>query len=904
DEEDAELDAYEDVMVLDVEEDETSADESAFEEFDELEQDRVETKAIENELEEIGLDIDDYNQDFADYLPAADLSGEPEKDNGIREIAVSFDQKMGPKKSLTNDSKTGDIGSMEIKVVPLKPENGVTCKKEHQLKGIQADGGVEKPSSYETKSYTELQVTRMEPTQLSEDEVVMNTADSTNSSLPFMELEVDFFKSDDVIEIEHSKIEDEIETDYDAMYDEEFDDSELLEISVEDIDTEEKTESTLYEEMDEPAFAELPVSDGMDNSEIEEFLVDDLDDVTLLADTEDLDDLEVDDDILTEDDLSNVVISNVEDQDSTSFQDNDDFQEIDGVEDQDTDFFHDGDDLQEVDRIADFSQFESELNESETSFVEQDGMDSFERDFEADDTHQSDEMMGDQFELEMREIESLSSNNPPMSIQEMINFRQVMKAKYDIPETSTTDFDAESYEEEDLEIGLLSDDESDDFDLMDGDEGDVVEESLFFEAESSDDVMAEEYSEQAEPDESMEAEADSDEIDIFAEMDDYDENGDIDLFAEVGDDDIGENDLFTDSDTHADDPAEDLDLLAEEETLTDNEDLLMDAPEMEDETDELLLTEAPDADDDETDEDLLIDAPVIEGVGSDDFDEIQIDSDEIDLLSDDLQLSDDFTETADAELDGSNEPNDLFSDSYEDSVTAEDVEADKSESLEKDGTDDIFSNEDDDVFEEVELLGEETANSTEIDTSLDMEIPADQNMTDLEESDEVIIEVPMDVFEINDLKMTDLASEMGEDTEPGTDESPRDEAEFSEDIELPSMDEDLADPPFVASDGNQENDTLFEEDVIEVLQTENDFGSFLDDSETIHFSDNLTTPLETNADIKTPPVVKKKLPLLSPSSRDKLSEMIENAIADTIQSTLHKLLPDMVDKIMQEELDD
>ncbi|MBT3226878.1 MAG: hypothetical protein HOK67_33490 [Deltaproteobacteria bacterium] len=926
DNEDDQLDAIEEMTDF-IEEDNESLlednmpDEFEFseddeDELDEFEQDRAETEAIEIELEEIGLDIDEYSHDITSPASAKVPAAE---DHRMTKIAIVIDRQDSGIDSLKNESGFGEIGLMEIDVIPCDVKEALTAPTAGLFEEVQVDRDPDTSLTEEAGFLTELKVTHNGPDrsiQARNGSIVENITDSLAPSLPFTELEVSQYQADDVIEIEHTEIRDEIDDDYEAVSEEEFDDSDLLEISVEGFDTEEVSDEMLSDDIDELEIDEDPFSDSTDFGEDEELLIEDLDEEALLAD--DLDEPEVVMDAMAEEDLSEIVISNVEDEDSENFQDDEDLQEIGGIED--------------------LGQFEQEQGEAEPPFIEQDEMNGLEIDFEADDASQTDETTADEFNLQMDEFEDLDSDSAQMSIQEMINFRQVMKAKYDIPELSATESDEAETAEEDLEIGIMSDDEIDHLDLADTSEDE--ENGPAFEEESLDedmDMVLEEFSDEDDADENGETEADTEEIDIIAEIGD-DKSGEINIFADPDDDDTGEVDLFADTD---DDESEEIDIFADpDDDDTGGVDLFTDDEPQESDSLEApaedLFLESDEGDVEEDDLDLLAEAPEMDGeetLFEDIPHEPSIASDEIDLLTDDLHLSDDFAATTENEQTESDElfdgdidtelvvdkaaaePDDFFSEPIEE------AESDILESPEMDLSDEIFSDheveEDDDVFEEVDLLEEETSDNTESEIAFDPDSMMNQDMSDLEminEMEDVTIDVPQEIFEISDLKMGDITHNLDEDTEPVGDEFPLEETELTEDIELPSLDEDLPDLPSIGEDMEAESD-IFEDasqtesseatqNDIEVLQSENDFESVPDESETIEFSDEQSAIPETETIEEPAPVAKKRSLILSPDVRDKLSGMIESVISDTIQSTLHEMLPEMMDKIIQEELDD
>jgi len=981
-------------------------------EFYSLEADQAETEAIELELEEISLDIDEVEPGMADG-PASEAPFNSASDGkGLLEVSVSteFQETVGD--PVVNVSRDGEIGLMEVEVVPYE-SGGMMEDSADELEDNFYDSDLQPLSDGDAEQITELKVTfsgSVPPSESGSESVVENNAVAGDSNLPYTELEITPCNDEDIIVIEHAEINDDLNDDYEIIYDEDFDDSELLDISIEGIDTEE--DESLME------------TDAIDEAAIEESM----EEVDLMSDTiEDLD-MELDDEVnaLTiEDDpfLDNDYDSPDEelvaghlDEDSPLSEDSD--EGFDPVEDDDDpssilisnvdessdpDFEDDGD-LQEVEGIDDLRDFEPDFSESDPVVVEQDEAENLEIDFEGSDVNYSD----DEAEQLLEELEGLDSENAQMNIQEMINFRQVMKAKYDIPENGLSEID-EDGGEDDLEIDFLSDDEIEDFDLAEESETDEV--SAMFEDES------------------------------------LEEEDEIDIFAEIEDDDIAEVDLFTEDDDASDDlSVDDTDLyISDEETLSD--DFIIDDTDMEENTlleaDEMLLDE-DDADLEDLEDDPFSDATELEGVDNQpETEELRdplteppmmmeeeardnipqetaSESDEIDLLSDDLELDTDFSQEEDSteveedtvsspddpaleengdlvtsspediednismlgesetevdedfffdddieeddsldrlEEDGDSADEDLFSDDdtaeddsldlleedgdsadedlFSSDITNEDDSLDLMEEEDDSTDEDLFTDSgDEDSFEEIELSEMDTEDPMSLEEIFEPDTAPDEQSVDMKaisEAEEVAIEVPQDVFEMSDFKMTDLGEDIGTKSEatldePSVDESIQlEEVELTEDIDLPSMDEDLPDLSTDFDPGDQDDDLLLEmedgapleelieaeadsvdsigED-IEILQTENDFESFPGESDTIGFTDDPATSPAQLADPKVPSEGKKKPQSLSPDMRDKLSGMIENVISETIQNTLHDMLPDMMDKIIQEELED
>ncbi len=863
-------------------------------EFYSLEADQAETEAIELELEEISLDIDEVEPEMADS-PAAEAPFSSDSDGqGLMEVSVSTEFRETVGDPIVNVSGDGEIGLMEVEVVPFESDRLMEDSAD-ELEDNFYDSDIEPLFDEDAEQITELKVTfsgSVQPSGPGSESVVENIAVAGDAGLPYTELEITPCDDEDDIVIEHVEINDDLNDDYEIIYEEEFDDSELLDISIEGIDAEEDESLMETDAIDEAAIEESMEEVDLMSDEIEDLddmdmgLDDDVDALTIeddpfLDDDQDLPDEELaagdpDEgfDPLEDDDPSSILISNVEE---TSDPDS-------GVDD----------DLQEVEGIDDLSDFEPDFSDSDQVVVEQDEAENLDIDFEADNVSDSND---DEAEQLLEELEGLDSENAQMNIQEMINFRQVMKAKYDIPENGLSETDEDDVED-DLEIDFLSDNEIENFDLAD--ESGTDAESAMFEDESSDE---------------------EDELDIFGEVED-DDIADVDLFAE--DDDASDELSLDDTDLG----------ISDEETLSD--DFIIDDTDMEE--DEAILD---DVDLEDLEDDPFSDAAELESVDDlSDTEELRDplteppmimeekeDSDEIDLLSDDLELDADFSpddpapeENGDlftsspedseddiGRLDESEADDDLFSDDIieekdslglleEDEDSADDdlfsdesvEDVDDSFDLLEEGDDsvddDLFSDDGyEDSFEEIELSEMDTEESMGLEEISEPDTAPDEQSVDMDaisEAEEVAIEVPQDVFEMSDFKMTDL----GEDTEvvseatpdePSADESfLPDEVELTEDIDLPSMDEDLPDLSTDFDPDDQDDDLLLD----------------MEDE----------APLEEVMDVED----KKKPRSLSPDMRDKLSGMIENVISETIQTTLHDMLPDMMDKIIQEELED
>jgi len=1052
---DAEISEYDDPLIEEETEDDASEDaEGIFvsdeledtDGFYDLEQEDAETAAIELELEEISLDIEEYDQDMIETPAKEPIAAAETGTRGFMKLEVSINPQRQTTESVENLSGPDDIGIMEIEVIPLTAGGG-SVDAVSTTDGLEDREDTDRFTAETEQSLQVIQVIRSGSggkRAVKPHTTVTNLLTADDTGIPYTSLEVELVEAEDLIEIEHSEINDELDDNFESDYLSEFDDSELLEISVEGMadDTGDESEdgADLVDETEPP-------EDGFDALVMPE---------TTDSEDEDLVDVNPED----------IIVSNLPD-----------------------DMAPEGNSLEEMQEIEVLDETSSlEADDFEQPVVEQDGVENLEIDFESAGDTASEEV-----ENVLEGLDDIDPSSAQMNIQEMINFRQIMKAKYDIPETNIEEPDDTATDDESLEIDFLSDDEIDDFNTLDG-AGDSDELNLDKGMPEDDrDLLIDEFEDE--------------EIDIFADVGD-DDISDVDLFADDGDsemleepsDDVlseAEDDLLMD-DLQENDEAPDLpdgeffgdDVdSAVDDGLLGDDNLLVDDAGLEEMEEDLLVDDAGL----EEMEDGIFDSETIDGSGS--FPDAEEDaedrifdsisesatekSDPIDLLSDDLKLdesplaiktgdSDAVPDSgeSDTELEKNESAIDTFQESEAemDSLLEHDLDVSDAEILvdpdmtgdpllkEVDGVDaaDILSDpelsddllledkvdevddgnlmvdlEDDDLFSDStiemnykgsdasdDLLMTDESEETDIEAiaadenDMLMEVPGEtcpdenplliddpgeseevfeeialpaedeklfsdvpkgaqadpdaglENMEAISEADAVAIEVPQDVFEISDLKMSYLDDDEEAESEFLYNDATSDdghleseaahetEPEFTENIDLPSMDEDLPDLPSVFDDESDEEGLLFEagdelaadpaessmeradellgsssgiqtaaDDGIEILQSDTDFDSFPDETETIAFLEQpdpqrpeatagSREPVAAEAQPRAPEARQKKGRAFSPELREKLSSMIENIISETVQTALHDMLPEMMEQIIQEELEE
>jgi len=858
----------------------------------------AETQAIEIELEEISLDLEDEPAE-------APIPADEQSPGGLLSIPIIPSSQPQPKACLLNEAEDNDIGLMEIEVIPFEQPQP-TAVDDDIVNDLDAFGEVN------------------ETEEIGEESELVEPVEA------YSDLEVAFADDDDSIEIEHTEIADIQDDGFVEGHGRDFDETELMEISVE----------------------------GMDEIELEE--TDD-------KDTQPDGDVEIDEE--ETDESAPMTLAG---------------------EDDGTDF--------EID-------FEQELE-------------AFEKEDAAKESPE--DLTAGPDDLDLSEFETLDAASAQMNIQEMINFRQVTKAKYDIPELTAEESSTED------DIDLLSEDEIDDFNLADDadlDEKSEETENLetdFEEIEIKDwdtiedledaETLADETDEITDPfqqdtgdfqdidDEAMEDQTGkTEEIALMSEeeldamsLEDLDVDAMVEDIEQLAEASEGENDQ--DLDQAAEDSVEnaeqDLDLDFEpsddieqqNRTEASNDDLFSDDLESSSgEAEELLSMEEGEDSDDLFMDDLDVDDE-IEDTETDG----QIFADEPSTQATDGEedaITEAFAETTSADgeafsdeltIEGSDQPIDLLSDDMGETESVEDLFSDEIPSSEtetepvsetsppaketrfkKDSTGstsasktsgkqpvkETAENDPDDLFslpldDEMDETGPDIALGDSGETS-----SLDTDSQSIGEAEEVIIEVPQDVFEMGDFKMDHV---MGDQTDGDfLEEEPEDDAgdqetlstpESAETIELPSLDEDLPDlPVFMKAETPVPEDTVTdsltdeEESIelipdksssigqnIELLQQEDDFEPFADTKEPICF-DSTVSDLKPEPDAKPitarKPIERKTLSkdqkqLLAQSEnlRNRLSSMIEGIIAETIQSTLHEMLPEMMEKIMEEEL--
>ncbi|MBU2649211.1 hypothetical protein KKI24_31170, partial [bacterium] len=183
-------------------------------ELDELEQDRAETEAIEMELEEISLDFDEYSHESTDRFSAVQMSDD---DEGLMEIAVTMEKHPPNKETLINVSRSSGIGIMEIKVIPYDAKQQDRTDTESRFGSDPDTGDMDTIEPDQAEAFNKLSVTygdRSPNASPRNGSVVENIAASDGSGIPYTELAVDLFQPDEVIEIEHTEISDDLDDDF------------------------------------------------------------------------------------------------------------------------------------------------------------------------------------------------------------------------------------------------------------------------------------------------------------------------------------------------------------------------------------------------------------------------------------------------------------------------------------------------------------------------------------------------------------------------------------------------------------------------------------------------------------------------------------------------------------------
>lgn len=502
------------------------------------------------------------------------------------------------------------------------------------------------------------------------------------------------------------------------------------------------------------------------------------------------------------------------------------------------------------------------------------------------------------------DIELLSDDVVEVSDQEEIDF---------LTEEVETDTDTESLEDIDLltEEGddsshQMSLDEPKSFEEVDLMELNQPEESdsLFEEPDDSPEDIFEspDESEPDSPDSIPDIGAEDDDIDTLAESIDMGDSDETDFMS------------LDDDDSVQDDPFEEISLSSdmEEEGMDSNEDEVENLLEASDEP----AFDPFSVDEDDSDEDLLMEVP---------DDPLAMDSDLSDEDSDLGTIDEDAMEEIDF-------------------MPIDEEEKNGGESFER-GESDL----DDDSLEDIDFL---PVDENDIDTPEEsdedaMGMPADldlmpdeseeendsllamDDVESLDDADDITIEVPQDTFEMGDFSVSDITgdeSELEDDEEADSmegieAEEPDDEwgaateSESFDDIDLPTMDEDLPDLPPISDEGRESDaespdiHKLSEEEKdsdIQLLQDESDFEDFEAEDGIIGVVDSEQTtaqePTESEEAIKQQ--TKIAAASFTPEFQRKLTEMIEGMVSESVQHTLHQKLPQLVEKLMKEEIGD
>jgi DNA-binding response OmpR family regulator len=836
-------------------------------------QDIAETEAIEIELEEISLDFDET--ETAVLVDSANA----DKINVIPVIQSRYPQ---PESALANVADNHEIGLMEIEVIPFdQPFSSIGEESTDDIDAFTESVPVSDP---------------VETDALTSDDGDTDDIDAFTESVPVPDpVETDALTSDDgdssqetsfeddgeMIEIEHTDITDIDDDDFGEVQRHDFDEMELTEISVEGIDDE-----ISVIQMDE---------DGEEN------LLKEVEEAEAIEEAEEIDEITVE---TFEDDTTEMTLAGEDEDARLAFEFDDD---IEAIEDEEI----------EADDVS--------LTKPEEDF-------------------------------DLTEFENLDAESAQMNIQEMINFRQVMKAKYDIPNESAAD-------DSGITTGRLSQEEIDDFDLADPSD-EVFEEIQLDDNGINDDSPAlfsdhdPLQDDEKETDRRLEAlpEDENDEIELLSEeeldsisvedldVDDIIEDiDDIDLLAESSIEDEFENssedklgDIVVSDETEPMVQAVDfVDDNDQREASKEDNDLMMDelGDSESDETELLLSDELTEIDPSgsvtefETIDDLGLENEGTESIAaeptiSDAVLTVEPETDDdFDLLADDLP----DTPSEDLFLDDSSADEatsiDLLSDGFAD-------EPDNERSAETvDDNDDPF----DDSVDPNETDDREAGQATDLGSSEKGEVILDDDPS-FEEAEEVTIEVPPDVFEMGDFKMSSISDDLAiDETTHGLVDGSNAPAKASHHIDLPSLDDDLPDMPALAV-VNEDDESSFDDPLevaeknetvdadslpdfgknIELLQSKEDFDLLPEEITTIRFDktepdlkSEIATKDSADAQVLTrKPLSKdsKALLLQSAELRNRLSTMIEGLIAETIQNTLQDMLPEMMERIIEEEL--
>ncbi len=928
------------------EEDELDLEETDIEDIEvELEEIEEESDFVDLEIEE-ELETTDFAKDIEPYQPSFD---EPDRmGQTYQTIDVIQAGKATDAPVLKNIPEDEDeLGFMELDIVPYR----IAPIKSNVIESISED--------FDEEEF----VREHSPAELENDSILGE--DTAISS----EVET----SDDMMEIPHEEIIEDF-YDSDEGMEEEIDDSELLDISVEGLD------------------------DDLLESDVEEVLPEDI----AIQDT---DNMELPDDILKEetDDFSIVEqeTPKEEAQDST-------FIEQEGSVNLEIDFDESSVSLPDMetdtDDVAEFGVTdEDDIPQAEESQLSSE--------------HELKKRESNEIDIDLEELAAAGTEEASATIQEMIGFRQVMKARYEIPEESeSVESDPKTIAEE-IELPLeedvsdsedaellfnedLEEDSDEDIDLLSN--GEEAGETIFEDGtpQSLDllndvDEKTPEIDLLSEEEEEEEEEEPIDDMDLFSdgeseEEEDLTSDIEIEPFQE-DEEQINGMDLLSDEDLTANDI--EINPIQDGDKKSDTED--NDLPILESQIDEMEAfdekSEEMELLSDDLEEDSLEDINLL----SDDdieqepkeetlFEEIELLTDDeaeteqqnMELLSSDEDASieeidftpleeDESKSTFDDDISKDDDIDNIdFLPLDEDEINAE-SSTDLREEEDNDGSsledidflpldEDEIQEEESDMADDISIIEPIESEEKEAAATASFHIPDDQEISAIDEADEVTIEVPEDTFQMGDFNLNDITDDELDGEEEKTDPVEKTDTGYNlmegietvkakeedtldeesqpqdsmEDMNLPSMDEDLPDlHPILDLDNDTAandidiTDSKLETDTngIQLVQNDNDFEDFPDEFSIIDESERLAIDadntdssleeeMESEADTipseEQPKPAKKSPVSLSPELRNKLSAMIEGVISETVQNALHDTLPEIMDKIINEELDE
>jgi DNA-binding response OmpR family regulator len=841
------------------------------------------------------LELDDVDE-YSDFIALED--DEPEDYDFNEEEIQKIEIVEAPSPAFNNQLRnvpeaSEDLGFMELNVVPLR------------TKEIQSSVVESMPEDFDEEKFVEEHI----PGELEQEFMSLDSdpdydeamlSDSDEIVIPHEEIVEDFYEGEE-------DFEDELE------------DPDLLELSIEGLDD---------NSLDSPMDPFTPMDDEEESSNEGEVIFEELDDNEGMEETL-IQEIEIIAPEIEEDDLSVVEQDRFEDENTDEA-----VIEQEGIVDIDIDF---------QDSPADDDSDEALEEEEEDLF---DRFEEEDIDEESPSESELEKRRTDQLDIDLEEIAAAGSEEASATIQEMIGFRQVMKAKYELP---GSEVDQEEEPDE-----MFDDMDEDLIDLMDDETSDDSLEAV----EETDDFL----------------EVPEDELDATDE--DPDALEEIDLLNDLDEDDDGSDILEIEEDDDEEDSFDDVELLADEEVDDEGDDLMFEEP---DEDGEDLMFDDPEetgqenmdstADEDEDifqktrelaeDDDFAIeeeeDLPMAETGLEESEDETEEPFEEIELLIEDetdldreseelLQVDDETNEDVEA-ISFEEEDNEIESDDIDFLPVDEEPEPDSfsmeneidNEPLDEDNDiDDIdfLPVDDDEVMgaedeiEEIPIIdSEDSSYSPDLSGQED---PFD-NIAAIDDADEITIEVPQETFEMGDFNVQDITddSDAAQPVDPPApveqdddldlmngietvkveeeDGLEENDSESFEDLEIPSMDEDLPDlPPILDVDEKLELGEETQND-IQLLQQEDDFEDFSENSDPISVPEKSQSTAQSgvSADLVGDELQKNLASIsLSPEFKRKLSSMIEGVVSETVHNTLQEKLPEMVDKLMKEEIED